>query len=159
MLLASACPAEDESTGDTAAGSAGSMGSTTSVATMGSQSGDESEGSESTQTASGTGESSCPADLPEPLDPCLEGCGNSLGVGRPCSPGGGECVSEDFNDATLCVVDFVPDAALNQCTKPCVANDQCGEDAFCQGDPDDPNGPKGCVLIACDPEGFEMSEM
>ena len=103
----------------------------------------------------------CPPELvlPEPLDPCLEGCGNELQVGRPCSAGGGECTSDDFNNATLCTLDFVPEAPLNQCTKPCVANDQCGTGAFCQGDPEEPDGPKGCVPIACDPEGYEMSMM
>jgi hypothetical protein len=90
----------------------------------------------------------CDENLPAPNDPCLPKCGNSLGVGQPCTAGGGECTGNDVH-ALFCTIDQVPDAELHMCTGPCIANEDCGDDAVCQGDPDDPDGPKGCVPLAC----------
>ena len=90
----------------------------------------------------------CDEGLPEPNDPCLPRCGNSLGVGMACTAGGGECTGNDVH-ALFCTIDQVADADLHMCTGPCVADEDCGEDAVCQGDPEDPNGPKGCVPAAC----------
>jgi hypothetical protein len=94
------------------------------------------------------GTCTCDKYLPEPNDPCLPRCGNSLGVGMPCTLGGGECNPNGFA-ARFCTIDQVPDAELHMCTGPCLDDGDCGEEAVCQGDPDDPDGPKGCVPAAC----------
>ena len=99
----------------------------------------------------------CPGvdiELPPPLNACLGG-GNDENVGQTCSIGGGECTG---TPAQFCSVDFEPEAEFNFCTKPCVVDAQCGEDAFCQVDPDDPEGPKGCLPIVCDPDGYEQQQ-
>jgi hypothetical protein len=93
----------------------------------------------------------CSYGLPAPNDTCLPPCGNERGVGQPCSRGGGEC-NEWLNlsgGAGLCTVDFVPDADLHMCTRPCADDLDCGADAVCQGDPDDPDSDKGCVPASC----------
>ena len=84
----------------------------------------------------------------EPSDPCMPACGNSIGVGQPCTEGGGECNSNDIH-AKFCTVDQVDDPGLIMCTGPCLADDDCAEDTVCQGDPADPDSPKGCVPASC----------
>jgi hypothetical protein len=95
------------------------------------------------------GTCTCDKYLPKPNDPCLSRCGNSIGVGMPCSLGGGECNPNDSFVAKICTIDQQPDAELHMCTGLCVTDADCGEDAVCQGDPDDPAGPTGCVPAAC----------
>jgi hypothetical protein len=91
----------------------------------------------------------CHPNLPEPSDVCLEGqCGNAIGVGQPCTPGGGECSDWDFTQAFLCTADF-SDTNLWFCTRACVADDQCGDGASCAIDPDDPGAGSGCVPDSC----------
>jgi len=93
----------------------------------------------------------CSFGLPPPNDPCLPVCGNERGVGQPCTAGGGEC--NDFlnidGGAAICTVDFVADADLHMCTRPCADDTDCGTDAVCQGDPEDPDSDKGCVPASC----------
>ncbi len=90
----------------------------------------------------------CDENLPPPNDPCLPKCGNSIGVGMPCTLQGGECNNNGIH-ALFCTIDHVADADLAMCTGPCVDDTDCGEDAVCQGDPADPDSPKGCVPAAC----------
>jgi hypothetical protein len=90
----------------------------------------------------------CDENLPPPSDPCIPHCGNSIGVGQPCTKGGGECGSFDPDRAWACTVDF-SDTTLAFCTRPCVDASDCGEDSVCQGDPADPGSDKGCVPVAC----------
>ncbi len=87
----------------------------------------------------------CP-DAPEPAEPCIPDCGNEVGVGKPCTTGGGECNGN--STANLCTADFV-ETTLAYCTKPCVEDADCGSDAVCRGDPAAPDGPKGCAPAAC----------
>ena len=91
----------------------------------------------------------CPAELPPPSDPCIPACGNELGVGQPCTRGGYECPAIDVgNEATFCTVDFeATDLAF--CTRPCFDDLDCGSDAFCTGDPQNPDSDKGCTPSAC----------
>lgn len=91
----------------------------------------------------------CSSGLPEANDPCLPKCGNAIGVGQPCSAGGGECNEFIGSGAGICTVDFVPDADLHMCTRPCADDADCGGDAVCQGDPADPDSDKGCVPVSC----------
>ena len=74
---------------------------------------------------------------------CAGACapGNSLGVGKACTPGGGEC---NGSDAPFCTVDFeTTDLAF--CTRTCADSSQCGEGATCTGQ----GGPMGCVPNEC----------
>lgn len=92
----------------------------------------------------------CP-DVPLANNPCLPGCGNDKFVGQPCTKGGNECAGHNFfaGEATFCTLDWSADAALAMCTKPCGADSDCGNDAVCISDPNDPGGSKGCVPSAC----------
>ncbi len=67
--------------------------------------------------------------------------GNSLGVGRYCTPGGDECAGLDAN---FCLAAF--DATANYCSIIlCEDDGQCGEDAGCiSGD-----GGTACVPVMC----------
>lgn len=88
----------------------------------------------------------CRPDLPPPSDPCLPECAlNELGVGQPCTAGGGQCTGLG---AFFCTVDFA-DTDLAFCTLACVADDQCGEGAVCDIDPEDPGLGAGCVPVTC----------
>jgi hypothetical protein len=69
--------------------------------------------------------------------------GNSFGVGRYCTAGGGECAG---SKAGFCTVDFNP-TDLAFCTRPCSDDSQCGEDATCRSE--DGSGPMGCVPDFC----------
>jgi hypothetical protein len=94
----------------------------------------------------------CNFGLPAPNDPCLPLCGNERGVGQPCTRLGGEC-NEWLNvsgAAGICTIDFVPDAKLHMCTRPCADDIDCGSDSVCIGDPKDPNSDKGCVPASCE---------
>lgn len=91
-----------------------------------------------------------PAMQPAPNDDCIpDVCGNEKGVGMTCTAGGGECNDNGFTNAFLCVHDHDPTATLNICTRPCVVDEDCGADARCTGDPDDPDSAKGCVPGPC----------
>jgi hypothetical protein len=93
----------------------------------------------------------CAADGGECVDEGLCGgecaLGNSMGVGRFCSAGGGECGD---SSAPFCTVDYQADAPAF-CTRPCDPGgnvlDECGENALCTSE--DGQGPAGCVPIAC----------
>ena len=94
----------------------------------------------------------CPDDLPPPSDACLAGqCGNALGVGRPCTKGGGQC--DVFNllagEAGICIPDFADNTAVHACSMPCQVDDDCGAGAVCAIDPTDATK-KGCSLVGCE---------
>jgi hypothetical protein len=71
--------------------------------------------------------------------------GNSLGVGRYCTAGGGEC---NKNDAPFifCTVDYEPTAGVQYCTGPCTKDTDCGENAYCSGSG---QGGRGCEPMIC----------
>lgn len=96
----------------------------------------------------------CDFGLPPPNTACLPVCGNIVGVGQPCTRLGGECNQwlDVEGGALFCTVDFVEDADLQMCTRPCGADADCGPDAVCIGDPKDPNSDKGCVPASCGEE-------
>jgi len=93
----------------------------------------------------------CDFDLPAPNNQCLPTCGNELGVGQPCTNLGGECNrwTNVSGGAFFCTIDFVGDAELAMCTRPCGVDSDCGTGSVCTGDPEDPNGDKGCVPATC----------
>lgn len=95
-------------------------------------------------------EDPCSSNLPPSSAACLEGqCGNAIGVGQQCTGGGGECSDWSIDgEAWLCTAD-ADDTPMWFCTRPCGSADDCGDGAVCQGDPEDPGGPKGCVPNAC----------
>ena len=90
----------------------------------------------------------CAENLPPPSIPCLPRCGNELGVGQPCTKGGGECSDFSFSEAPLCTVDF-DDTDMAFCTRACVSDDQCGTGAYCAIDPDNPTSGAGCTPLSC----------
>ncbi len=93
----------------------------------------------------------CPADTPAPSDVCLDGlCGNELGVGRPCTRGGGQC--DVFNllagEAGICIPDFADNTNVHCCSKTCSVDDDCGSGAVCFPDPVTQR--QGCVPQGCE---------
>lgn len=90
----------------------------------------------------------CSAGLPAPSAPCLPECGNELFVGQPCTEGGGECTDNGFDMAFLCTADF-SETDLAFCTMTCVDDQDCGSDALCTGDPDNPAAGRGCFPASC----------
>ena len=90
----------------------------------------------------------CP-EAPAPSLPCLEGCGNELRVGYPCTRGGGECSTNTFPEAIFCTIDFEEGTDLAFCTRPCVIDLDCGSDALCTGDPGNPASGRGCFPLSC----------
>ena len=90
----------------------------------------------------------CAKNLPAPSVPCLPRCGNELGVGQPCTQGGGECSDFSFSEAPICTVDF-DDTDMAFCTRACVSDDQCGSGAYCAIDPDNPTSGAGCTPLSC----------
>lgn len=97
-------------------------------------------------------DAACAAFLPPPSNACLQGqCGNSVGVGQPCTKGGGEC--DGFNllagEAGVCTVDFSDNTSVACCTRLCSVNEECGENALCFPDPADPLR-TGCVTVGCE---------
>ena len=73
--------------------------------------------------------------------PCDEG--NSLGVGKFCTKGGGECAKNETY--VFCTADFDATAPDAFCTGPCGSDADCGPEAYC----DDQGGQSGCVPAAC----------
>ena len=106
----------------------------------------------------------CP-ELPEPSAPCIPECGNELAVGQPCTQGGGECSGNEWPMAMFCTGDFNDQTDLVYCTRPCVVDEDCGSEAICTGDPEDPEAGMGCLPLSCwggeegedneDPEGHD----
>ena len=93
----------------------------------------------------------CPADLPPPSDPCLEGqCGNELGVGMPCTKGGGQCdvFSLFAGEAGICIPDFADNTRVHACSMPCSVDEDCGSGAVCATDP--VTGRLGCAISPCE---------
>ena len=79
---------------------------------------------------------------------CNQECelGNSWGVGRYCTTGGGECADTPSRLAPFCTADQA--GVVEQfCTRPCADDDQCGEGAVCTSE--DGTGPMGCVPDFC----------
>lgn len=94
----------------------------------------------------------CGPQIPPPSDPCLAGqCGNALGVGQPCTKGGNECGGYELGEAIFCSADF-SDTSIWFCTKACSDDGDCGLDAICEENPDDPLSARGCVLQRCTEE-------
>ncbi len=102
--------------------------------------GDSSDGAGSDSDAAAGAADACAGD-----DGCGGPCapGNSFGVGRHCTVGGGECTG---TEAIFCTVNFNP-TDLAFCTRPCGDDTQCGEGATCRSE--DGTGPMGCVPNAC----------
>ncbi len=94
-----------------------------------------------------------PENIPAPSDPCLAGCGNELGVGQPCSKGNGECSDFAIGQAIFCTADFDDTVDLKFCTRPCTVDDQCGANARCAVDPQNPASGSGCFPRSCDSPG------
>jgi hypothetical protein len=76
---------------------------------------------------------------------CGQPCdvGNSLGVGRYCTKGGGQC-NKNPAPFLFCTVDE-DSTAQPFCTGSCTMDEQCGENAYCNGQ----GGLSGCVPAAC----------
>jgi hypothetical protein len=92
---------------------------------------------------------SCGADLPTPSDACIAAsCGNEIGVGQPCTQGGRECERFPFGQAGICTADH-DETELLFCTKPCLNDGDCGSDAVCAVDPENPLS-RGCIRTACE---------
>lgn len=69
--------------------------------------------------------------------------GNSIGVGTPCTPGGGECKA--YPKAGACLADLGQDIWM--CTRiGCKVDTDCGETAVCHHDP----AGSACVPSRCD---------
>ena len=58
--------------------------------------------------------------------------GNGVGVGKFCSPAGGQCMGN--SGASLCLGDFVQGEFANFCTMICTSDGECGAGAFCGHD-------------------------
>jgi len=99
-------------------------------------------------------DASAPPDASADAAPCVgpTGCngicerGNSRGVGRYCTGGGGQCASTPDQLAPFCTQDFNP-TNLGFCTRPCADDSQCGENARCTSE--NGSGPKGCFPDFC----------
>ncbi|MBS2033084.1 MAG: hypothetical protein JST54_34750 [Deltaproteobacteria bacterium] len=82
-------------------------------------------------------------------DTCTNPCslGNALGVGKFCTPHGGECDTNPTAGAIICDAAF---QATNEwfCTMTCQCDSDCGEGAICTGDGSG-GGPMGCVPLTC----------
>ncbi len=94
----------------------------------------------------------CPDSTPPPSDRCLEGqCGNELGVGRPCTRGGGQCdvFSLVAGEAGICILYFADNTNVHCCSKPCSVDDDCGDGAVCAENPANPAS-FGCVPAGCE---------
>jgi hypothetical protein len=63
--------------------------------------------------------------------PCaaLGAPGNSIGVGKHCTPAGEQCVGNQ--SATLCLADFSQSEFANFCTRQCSSDADCGTGAVC----------------------------
>jgi len=48
----------------------------------------------------------------------------------------------------LCTAD-AGETALQFCTFPCIDDEDCGSDAICAGDPDNPEAGRGCLPTSC----------
>jgi hypothetical protein len=95
-------------------------------------------------------ESACAESVPAAQDACLPPCGNPIGVGQPCTEGGGECGSWSYferGEAGFCTVDF-RDVPLGYCSMPCDVDEDCGCGAVCVPDPDG-GATKGCRIEDC----------
>lgn len=99
-------------------------------------------GSEKASDAAG-----CGPNVPAPSAPCIPKCGNEFQVGQPCTRGGGECSNNP--NSFLCTGDFNKETNLLYCTKPCVKDEDCGANAKCTGNPDNPAAGRGCIPAAC----------
>lgn len=108
-----------------------------------------SDGDEGEGEGEGEEEKPCGDFVPEPAEPCIPICGNEQGVGQPCTKGGGECNDFIGNGAGFCTVDFEDDTTLAYCTRPCSEDANCGSGSACVGDPDNPDGQKGCIPASC----------
>lgn len=75
--------------------------------------------------------------------------GNSMGIGRYCTPGGNECAG---SAAALCIADVRPSEGQAFCVVPaiCNASTDCGSDAVCAGRTSEEST---CVPVRCVPDG------
>jgi hypothetical protein len=98
--------------------------------------------------SSGTAADAGPPDACVGATGCSEVCelGNSWGVGRYCTPGGGQCADTPDRRAPYCTADFDPGGPWF-CTRPCADATQCGEAAVCTNG--GAGGPRGCVPDVC----------
>jgi hypothetical protein len=128
VIAAGACSSSDSSNG----GSGGHTGGTS--GTGGGNSG-------------GTSGGDSGSDATLPAESCVKANepGNELGVGKSCSPGGGEC--DAFPD-TICLADLGQPqwfCAIIGCSD----NSQCGSGSDCHHDPLG----SACVPIKCETDG------
>ena len=82
-------------------------------------------------------------------DGCLDPCalGNDKGVGKYCTPGGGECnANSGVGGFIFCTKDYEPAENIQYCTGPCQTDADCGTGAYCSGSG---SGSKGCEPATC----------
>lgn len=117
----------------------GDSGSSTGAGGGSTTTGSGGTGGECTPPMTGGGS---PGTCAQPCDP-----GNDIGVGRYCTPGGGEC--GDFPLAVACLADFGQDEWF--CTRiGCDATTNCGEGAGCLIE----GAGSACVPCECDSAGI-----
>src|SRR5215831_11864847 len=83
-------------------------------------------------------------DVPPGICPPAGTPGNNMGVGKACTPGGGEC--RNNGNAIFCTVDFVHDTTAWYCTALCSNDTDCGTNAYCSGSG---MGGRGCEPAIC----------
>ena len=94
--------------------------------------------------SSGGGSVDAGVDAPSGICPPAGTPGNSLGVGKSCTKGGGQC--RDNASAIFCTVDYVQDTTAWYCTALCTSDNDCGENAYCSGSG---MGGRGCIPATC----------
>lgn len=74
--------------------------------------------------------------------PCIGDTGNELGIGKTCTPGGGECPA-----ATACLADLYEGESGVCVITGCTSHEMCGNDAACGFDSD--KGIRLCSPLRC----------
>jgi len=106
-------------------------------------------GSDSKTPQKGIDAPATPADAACTADGCKNPCavGNDKGVGRYCTPGGGECnANSNLGGFIFCTKDYEPAEDVQYCTGPCTKDSDCGQNAYCTGAG---QGGRGCIPASC----------
>lgn len=95
--------------------------------------------------SSGTTAADAGRDANPPATSCVQPGepGNETGVGRYCSPHGGECATTA--SARLCLPDLAPTVGDWYCLKLCTTDAECGSSAVCVHSPSG----SGCAPLQC----------